>query len=203
MTNPVRTDITPKVLKQPHFVGSWKLQDTKICDELINYFENNTSQHAAGKAGDTLNAEVKSSTDLTIAPNDIQEDQSSSFQQYFKELNSMYDDYREQWPFLKKLINRIEIGPFNIQRYTEGQHFLGLHTERGGLSTLHRVFAWMTYLNDVDEGGSTFFSHYDLSVQPKKGLTLIWPAEWTHAHRGNAIEAGQKYIITGWMDFAE
>ena len=58
----------------------------------------------------------------------------------------------------------------------------------------------MTYLNDVDGGGTTFFSHYDLEIKPKKGLTLIWPAEWTHAHKGNVLHSGSKYIITGWMD---
>ena len=44
----------------------------------------------------------------------------------------------------------------------------------------------MTYLNDVadEDGGSTVFTHYGLEVQPQKGHTLIWPAEWTHAHKG-------------------
>ena len=61
----------------------------------------------------------------------------------------------------------------------------------------------MTYLNDVDneDGGSTVFTHYDLKVQPKKGLTLIWPAEWTHAHKGELLVKSSKYIITGWMHF--
>ncbi len=63
----------------------------------------------------------------------------------------------------------------------------------------------MTYLNDVDieGGGSTFFTHYDLEVQPRKGLTLIWPSEWTHAHRGNILNQDSKYIITGWMHFPD
>ena len=76
-------------------------------------------------------------------------------------------------------------------------------TERDSLNSLHRIFAWMTYLNDVDikDGGSTFFSHYGLEIQPRKGLTLIWPAEWTHAHKGNLLKADNKYIITGWMHF--
>ena len=31
--------------------------------------------------------------------------------------------------------------------------------------------------------------------------TLIWPAEWTHAHSGEILKFGKKYIITGWMCF--
>ena len=90
---------------------------------------------------------------------------------------------------------------FNLQRYKPGQHFKKIHSERLSIDDLHRIFAFMTYLNDVEEGGSTYFSHYDLEIQPRKGLTLIWPAEWTHAHRGNILRKGSKYIITGWINF--
>jgi hypothetical protein len=61
----------------------------------------------------------------------------------------------------------------------------------------------MTYLNDVDvdAGGRTSFDHYGIQVRPQTGVTLIWPAEWTHAHRGEVLSSGIKYIITGWMHF--
>ena len=36
-------------------------------------------------------------------------------------------------------------------------------------------------------------------VQPKKGLLLIWPAYFTHKHRGNPPLKGEKYIATGWI----
>ena len=71
------------------------------------------------------------------------------------------------------------------------------------LGTLHRVLAWMTYLNDVDEGGETYFSHYGLNIKPRKGLTIIWPAEWTHAHKGNVLLGESKYMITGWLTFSD
>ena len=61
----------------------------------------------------------------------------------------------------------------------------------------------MTYLNDVspEDGGSAIFTHYGLELQPQKGQTLIWPAEWTHAHKGSILKGNSKYIITGWMHF--
>ena len=92
---------------------------------------------------------------------------------------------------------------FLIKRYQSGQHFQHTHCERSSLETLHRLFAFMTYLNDVkiEDGGSTFFNHFDLEIQPQKGLTLIWPAEWTHAHRGNILKKGPKYIVSGWLHF--
>ena len=111
-------------------------------------------------------------------------------------------DYREQWPFVKEFLTKVNIGPFNVQKYFPGDHFAALHSERTGLSTLHRIFAFMTYLNDVNDGGTTDFDHYGLKIKPENNKTLIWPAEWTHAHTGSVLKSGTKYIITGWFDFA-
>ena len=57
----------------------------------------------------------------------------------------------------------------------------------------------MTYLNDVENGGNTNFEFYNLKIKPEMGKTLIWPADWTHAHTGEIVNSGSKYIITGWM----
>ena len=118
-------------------------------------------------------------------------------------LSAKRESETPKWPFLATIAPNLQIGTFNIQRYQSGQHFNKVHSERGSIENIHRLFAWMTYLNDVKikDGGSTYFSHYDLDVQPKKGLTLIWPAEWTHAHKGSLLKADSKYIITGWMHF--
>ena len=59
----------------------------------------------------------------------------------------------------------------------------------------------MTYLNDVENEGETEFYHQKIKVKPQKGLTLIWPADWTHTHRGIASKIDEKYIITGWFSF--
>ena len=112
-----------------------------------------------------------------------------------------YQDYKTQWPFLNKSLEVVDIPTFNIQKYEIGGHFARMHCEREGVPSMHRVFAWMTYLNDVEDGGETFFEHYNLKIKPEIGKTLIWPAEWTHSHKGEVLNNGLKYIITGWMHF--
>ena len=185
----------------PNFIGSWLLESA-LCDELIKYFEENQKKHIQGVTSKgSLNLNIKNRTDITLSPKDLELPDNQIFKLYFKNLFQCYQDYCIQWPFIKEMVNNLEIGSFNLGRYVPGQHFQAMHTERSGLSTLHRLFAFMTYLNDVEDGGSTYFNHYDLNVRPKKGTTLIWPAEWTHAHRGNPITKGCKYIITGWLTF--
>ena len=187
----------------PNFIGSWVINPPSICDELITYFESNKEKQKKGVTRRGEDIEIKNSVDITVLPKDLELPGHEIFEEYFNNLFSCYRDYTTQWPFLKAFAEKVDIGSFNLQRYQSGQHFQKTHTERSSLENLHRLFAWMTYLNDVDvkDGGSTFFSHYDLDVQPKKGLTLIWPAEWTHAHKGNLLRANSKYIITGWMHF--
>ena len=187
----------------PNFIGSWIINQLSICDELINYFESNKNKQKEGVTLRGINLDSKNSTDIKIAPRDMKLPGNEIFEKYFHNLYACYQDYVVEWPFLATFAENLQVSSFNLQRYQSGQHFQKLHTERSSLENLHRVFAWMTYLNDVEQedGGSTFFSHYDLAIQPRKGLTLIWPAEWTHAHRGNVLRANNKYIITGWMTF--
>ena len=185
----------------PHFIGSWTLEPFSICENLINYFELNLAKQTKGQTLGGVNPNSKDSIDITIKPKEVILPGNEVFKAYFNELFECYKNYVEEWPFLKDKINTVDIPTFNIQRYNPGDHFSHIHTERSSLNSLHRVFAWMTYLNDVQDGGNTYFNHYDLRVKPEIGKTLIWPAEWTHAHSGEVLKTGVKYIITGWMHF--
>ena len=187
----------------PHFIGMWNINDNNLCKNIINFFEKNPELHRKGKAGDHVNDKVKKTTDITINPNNLFEKKYNIFNTYFEYLHKCFLDYREDFPYLKDFLKKITIGPFNLQKYLPGDHFSAIHCERTDLQSLHRIFAWMTYLNDVSEtdGGLTEFNYYKVKVQPECGKTLIWPAEWTHAHSGSILKNGKKYIITGWINF--
>ena len=188
----------------PHFIGCWNMENTALCDEMIQVFESRKSVHRPGISGDgSINDKIKRSMDMTFSPRDLEEPSLAPLNTYMDFLSECFLDYLEQWPFLKSILTTVHIGPFNIQRYDAGGHYAGTHSERVSLENLHRVLVWMTYLNDVEEGGATRFPHYDLDVRPQRGKTIIWPAEWTHAHSGGMISSGQKYIITGWMHFPD
>ena len=60
----------------------------------------------------------------------------------------------------------------------------------------------MTYLNDVIKiGGETEWYYQNYKVKPKRGLTVIWPTDFTHTHRGIPTVEEKKYIFTGWYVF--
>ena len=188
---------------QPHFIGSWNIRNDDMCNQIINFFEENKLLQHKGTVGKGINQTIKKTTDITISPNDLKNDEFKCFNNYMDELHKCFIDYQHQWPFMKSMIKNIDIRTFNVQKYLKGDHFSAVHTERTNLQFSDRVFAWMTYLNNVEDGGATNFSHYGISVKPEIGKTLIWPAEWTHAHNGGIVNSGKKYIITGWMNFTQ
>ena len=189
--------------KSPNFIGSWNIENDKLCNEIIKFFEENKSMQRVGITALGYDPKIKQTTDMTIQPSNLKDQKFSLFNSYFNLLKDCFLDYRNQYPFLKhKFFNRTHIGNFNVQKYNAGDHFSQLHSERTSLDSLHRLFAWMAYLNNVDDGGTTNFEYYDIKVKPEIGKTLIWPAEWTYAHTGPMLKSGTKYSITGWTQFA-
>ena len=187
------------IVKNVHFIGCWNLENNDLCKDIITLFESNKEMQKKGRMGRGYNPTEKKTTDITINPKDLENPKFDVLKKYMGELHKCYLDYQNQWPFLKSMLKDIDIAPFNIGEYSAGDHFAAIHSERTSIPTLHRLFAWMTYLNDVDDGGKTCFSHFGIRIKPETGKTLIWPAEWTHAHSGEVLKKGNKYIVTGHM----
>ena len=47
------------------------------------------------------------------------------------------------------------------------------------------------------------FSHYHITVTPRSGTTLIWPAECPHGYREYPTNLETYYIITVWFHLCE
>ena len=54
------------------------------------------------------------------------------------------------------------------------------------------------YLNTIKEGGETEFLYLNKRVKAKVGRMIIFPAGYTHTHRGNPPIGEEKYIATTW-----
>lgn len=62
-----------------------------------------------------------------------------------------------------------------------------------------RVLVCMYYLNDVTEGGETEFYYQNIESKPTKGSLMLFPADWTHLHRGKPPISNTKYICNFWL----
>ena len=62
----------------------------------------------------------------------------------------------------------------------------------------------MIFPKDIQDGeGETEFLWQGLRVKPKAGTVCIFPASFTHTHRGNPVYSCDKYIATGWYTLYE
>ena len=122
-------------------------------------------------------------------------------EKYLVELQRILELYMDRFPFCELSDFRI-VEPLSIQWYPKGGGFKLWHTERSNClpSNVYRHLVYMTYLNDVPDGGTEWF-HQDKYIPAQKGYTVIWPSDWTHFHRGRVSETKEKMIITGWFSF--
>ena len=92
------------------------------------------------------------------------------------------------------------LGTAKVQMTLPGEGFHHWHYDNAGYSNMSRWFVFITYLNDDYEGGETEFLNQGIRVKPEKGKTVIFPASYTHRHRGNPPIGGPKYIATTWAN---
>ena len=88
---------------------------------------------------------------------------------------------------------------FKIHKVKKSEGYHVWHHEKALPSNLNRLMVYMTYLEVPKRGGETEFLHQSLRIEPTIGRTLIWPAGFTHIHRGNPPLEGEKMYITGWF----
>jgi hypothetical protein len=178
---------------------------SEYCQEMINYFE---QLDGMGKTWqrDYTTETVKSDTAAALL-----DPQSISFSkdnlgEYFNVFTSTfwehcYPLYAKEFSVLKNMSQQM-IYTIKIQRTkpTEGYHVW--HCENGSRDTNARVGVFLMYLNKIREGGETEFLYSGQRIKPEEGRLLIWPAGYTHTHRGNPPLGGQtKYVLTGWIEY--
>ena len=119
-------------------------------------------------------------------------------------LHHQIEKYKELHPQLAKIERWGVRERYNLQKYEPNQAYFGLHCENEGPNFgINRVLVWMFYLNTVTDDGGTYFDNYDLTLNAVEGRCVIWPAYWTHMHRGIVSKTESKYIVTGWFNFID
>ena len=175
-----------------------------ICDDLIKYFDENPDRHYKGRVwgiggASESNDDFKASTDMAFFINQDEEDL-KIMSEYLKSLNLCIQEYEYKYDSARLLATYATTESIQIQKYEPSEGYKGWHCERAGIAQQTRCFAFMTYLNDVLDGG-TEFMYQKLITPAKKGLTLIWPSDWTHTHKGQISPTHKKTIITGWLNY--
>lgn len=112
-------------------------------------------------------------------------------------LQRCFDAYTNEYDILRSMNLRSTC--IKIQKTQPGQGYHVWHCEQGNREP-NRSLVWAMYLNDVEDAGETEFLYQKMRITPKENAAIIWPATFTHTHRGNVVHGNKsKYIITGWF----
>jgi len=112
-------------------------------------------------------------------------------------LQRCFDAYTNQYDILQNLMLRSSA--IKMQKTNPGEGYHIWHCEQGNPDP-NRCLVWAIYLNDIEEAGETEFLYQKLRIAPKENSAVIWPAAYTHTHRGNVVHGEKsKYIVTGWF----
>ena len=184
-------------MKLPYesFINSINIDKT-YCDKLINYFKSNIHKAKQGSITDSsdktlVDTNYKESLDLSFTKDSL-------FDEFNIYLTKAILSYEKKYNDVKNLATYSIVENPRIQYYKKGWGFKKWHCER--YFNINRMLVWMVYLNDVEDGGTEFL-YQKVKTPAKKGLTIIWPTEWTHTHKGIISNTKEKIIVTGWYNF--
>ena len=156
------------------------------------------------KKGKEVNPEYKDDLEVTLAADTIPQLKTEGQLKVDTLIGERLSIYTTEYVNVHTQVGKIVqwgIDPrYNLQKYNPGQGYYTSHCENGTPQTSDRILAWMFYLNTVPDGG-TYFDNYELEMDAVEGRLVIWPAYWTHFHRGIISETTTKYIATGWYTF--
>lgn len=188
-----------------NFVGVFDgFFDENLCNTFISYFQH-CDQNGITEARqeyhkfntDKISDESISFYNRTHLLNPQLRFKSFDFEKIFWE--NCYKLYAEKYAVLSNFPAH-NIYTSKIQRTEKEQGYHIWHCDSEWRAVSNRLLVFILYLNDVKEGGETEFLYLSKRVQPRTGRLVLWPAAFTHTHRGNPPISNTKYIFTGWVE---
>lgn len=183
------------------FIGTYyNLLSKDKCEELIDHFEQSLNDP------DCMNNFIFGNNQMPqedMSRKDVSLNIMGELKDYIlSKLYECYEEYKDVY-FPAKCLEAFS-PHVKMQRTPPRGGYHIWHSELNDISSIHRVLAWIIYLNDIPDGeGETEFLWQKRRVKPEFGKCVIWPAHFTHLHRGNPVYSEYKYIITGWFFYKD
>ena len=207
----------PKVI---NYLDFYKNELTKKCEKIkypftqVYKYNNFLSEEECLTLIDIINTRLVASTIAdegdTCLVNDYRTSQSASLgyfeHPYFLKIDKKISDLLNLNPFLGENMQG--------QKYLPGQYYKEHHDFFAPFTKEYKTYCewmgqrtWTTmiYLNDVEEGGETYFKHLNLKIKPQQGLLIAWNNLYFNGipnfktlHEAMPPIKGDKYVVTKW-----
>ena len=182
-------DIVAK-LEEPLIVVLGNVLSNEECDELIRLSKDKMKRSKIGTTREVNELRTSSSSF-------IEESENAIVARVEKRISSVMNIPIEHGEGLQ------------ILQYTPGQEYKAHYdffSSTSKAASNNRISTLVMYLNDVDEGGETFFPKLNFSVTPKKGMAVYFEYFYSDQtlneltlHGGAPVITGEKWVATQWM----
>lgn len=173
------------------------------CQQIIEHYNNLAQLNLSYRRLDLRDGPAHQKNDSSVFPLDeksMRFTPNAGFLNIFMErLWGCYSEYMDHYSVLRE--SQQQVRSMRIQKTMPGQGYHTWHYESDTLDRGGRVCAWSVYLNTVEQGGETEYLYQSIRLPAVEGTLAIWPAGFTHTHRGNPPLSGEKYLLTGWIEF--
>lgn len=188
------------------FIGSYnKVYEDGFCSHMISEFERFREGGFCGNRQQSENISKVNKQDEFLFLN-LKNHYPTAFNNqscndiFFEGLQKCFQEYVSQYDILNDF--DIRCTSIKMQKTVPGAGYHIWHGEQGNGGGANRILTYILYLNTLGENcaGETEFLYQKLRFPPQENTMIIWPAAFTHAHRGNVVHGNlSKYIITGWF----
>lgn len=189
------------------FIGVYEnAYDPNFCDQFVSYYEKmvDSGFGASRQQRERIRKTIKD--DVSIYPSEESLINALATPQLSNSFLSLlweryFPMYVDEYSILMADKIPYNIYEMKIQKTKIGAGYHVWHYENSHPQVMRRALVYCLYLNDVEEGGETEFLYYHRRIKPKKGTLMIFPAGFTHTHRGNPPLSNEKYLLNGWIEF--
>lgn len=85
---------------------------------------------------------------------------------------------------------------YEILKYGKGNFFID-HVDDGLYLT--RKVSLVYYFNEDYEGGEIHFPRFDVTIKPKEGQLILFPASYIYNHNVTEVTDGTRYSMVNWL----
>ena len=122
-----------------------------------------------------------------------------SFPFLFK-LNNTINLYIKKYPEINMTVSYWELAHLRFKFFKKGESFVNWHSEHS-MDSPFRVLALQIYLTEHNCG--TQFYYNKKTILSKIGRVCMFPAYFTHTHKGQPDFDKDRMIITGYYSFTK
>lgn len=177
-------------MEEPLIVVLGNVLSDEECDELIRLSQDKMQRSKIGAAHEVN--EIRTSSSMYFQENET--DLITTIEKRVSSIMNIPIEHGEGIQILK---------------YTPGQEYKSHYdffSSSSKAAKNNRISTLIMYLNDVEEGGETFFPELNFSVTPKKGTAVYFEYFYNDQamnertiHGGAPVITGEKWVATQWM----